>query len=109
MDLFPIFLTVFSMLSSVIGGAILFQLKAYMREHKANKKEALKKQAAIEDGLRQLLRNDIIQIYEDAMEKEEIDISLLDDAERLYNAYKGLHGNHGIEKIMEEIYSIHKR
>lgn len=97
------------MLSSVIGGAVLFQLKIYMREHEKNKQEAIQKEEAIENGLRQLLRNDIIQIYEDAMAKNEIDISLLDDAESLYNAYKGLHGNHGIEKIMEDIYTIHKR
>ena len=97
------------MLSSVIGGAVLFQLKSYMREHEKNKQEAIKKEEAIENGLRQLLRNDIIQIYEDAMSKNEIHISLLDDAESLYNAYKGLSGNHGIEKIMEEIYSIHKK
>lgn len=80
-----------------------------MREHKANKKEALKKQEAIEDGLRQLLRNAIINIYENAMQKGEIDISGLDNAESLYTAYKGLNGNHGVEKIMNDIYTIKKK
>ena len=109
MELFPIFLTIFSCLSSVIGGAVLFQLKAYMRERKEEKRNDEKKQEAIENGLRQLLRSEIIKIYENAMQKGEIDISSLDGAESLYNAYKGLNGNHGIEQLMSEIYTIKKK
>ena len=80
-----------------------------MRQRNEEKRNDAQKQEAIENGLRQLLRNDIIQIYENAMRKNEIDISLLDDAESLYQAYKGLNGNHGIEQLMSEIYTIHKK
>ena len=62
-----------------------------------------KRQRAIEDGVRDILRIQILELYERAKQEEKISVSRKDAIDSAYNSYHALGGNGTITRVHEEI------
>ena len=62
-----------------------------------------KRTTAIEDGIRALLRNDIIKAYNKCQEKGYCPIYEMENIEELYKQYHELDGNGTITELVERI------
>lgn len=59
--------------------------------------------AAIKEGLRTLLRNELIQAHRDYVDRGFVTLEILEYCEQTYNAYHGLGGNGSGDKLWEDI------
>ena len=62
-----------------------------------------KKRKALEDGVRAMLRNDIIKLADKYLDAKEIPVYGMETVEAMYDAYHGLGGNGTITKLVEEV------
>lgn len=66
-------------------------------------KEIRKDKKAGNKGLMLLLRENMIEKHEIYTEKEKITSNQLDNYIEIFNCYTELNGNHGAEKLLEEV------
>lgn len=62
-----------------------------------------KKRKALEDGVRAMLRNDIIKLADKYLDAKEIPVYGMETIVAMYDAYHGLGGNGTITKLVEEV------
>lgn len=102
---------IFSTLMSVASAMLIFLLQYFVRENinlKKNKdNEQKKKEDAIEEGVRCLLRVKLIEYHTKYMELGEISSHGYENWMLMYKAYKALGGNGMIEHMKEEIEELH--
>ena len=100
-----------SMACSVVSAMLVFVLQSVIREnHKLKKEkddETLKRESALENGVRQLLCVRLEEIYDQYFEEETIPMRTYDRWIKLHKAYKGLHGNGTFDRMKEELDAKH--
>lgn len=93
------------LLGDIVSGVVLFLFGAlvqYVRNKSRNDK-------AIENGLCALLRNNIILIHNEALEKGSIAATQYENVTKMNDAYHELGGNGLVKKMMKEINEMHTR
>ena len=93
---------VITMLSAIINWAVPFALGGVFAFATAQ----FKKNNALQEGLKSLLRADIIRCHEKYMERGEIPIYAKEALEKEYKAYHGLGGNDVATQLYEELLEL---
>ena len=88
--------------SVVINIVILYGFKQYMKKQQ----NAEKRQNAIENGLRSLLRDRIIQSCFKFTKQGHVPIEELDNVTAMFNAYQDLNGNGAAEAIYKRFLTL---
>ena len=88
--------------SVVINIVLLYAFNKY----NDRQKESYKKQVAIENGLRSLLRDRIIHCSLHYIKQGHITIEDVDNITSLYNAYKDLGGNGAVTNVYNQLLSL---
>ena len=88
--------------SVVLNILLLYGFKKYNERQKSNEV----KQQAIENGLRSLLRDRIIQSCISYMKQGNVLVEDMDNVTQMYNAYKDLGGNGAVEAVYKKFLSL---
>ncbi len=96
MDVLTMVLT--SMVSCLVSGAVAFVLARF--------KGGLKRERALMEGVKNLLKGKLIDYYEKYTEKGVCPIYVKEAARKSYEAYHALGGNGVITKIFEELMEL---
>lgn len=91
-------IVVTSVLSSLVSGGFAFLL--------ARLKGGVKRERALEEGVKNLLRIKLIDYYEKYSERGACPIYVKESARKSYEAYHELGGNGVITKIYEEMMAL---
>ena len=86
------------MFSVVLNIVLLYGFKQYV----ARQRKTEQKQEAIENGLRSLLRDRIIQSCVKYMKQGNVPVEELENVTHMYDAYRGLDGNGAAEAIYKQ-------
>ena len=94
-----------AILSAVIG-FISTKLKNNVQEQKEKDEEEKKKIKTLENGVRALLKNELVQAYREFKDKGEISILDRENLEEMFKEYKELNGNGTLTKMMNELLNL---
>jgi hypothetical protein len=102
---------VVSIVSSVVSAILVFILQSVIRENRKLKKqkdeETLKRETALENGVRQLLCVRLEEIYDQYSDFDSMPRRAYDRWIKLHSAYKGLHGNGTFDHMKLELEEKH--
>jgi hypothetical protein len=97
--------------TSVVSAILIFVLQGQLKENrkliKAREEEQMKKDSALETGVRQLLCVRLEEIFDQYADSDNIPRRVFDRWMKLHQAYKGLHGNGTFDHMKEEIEGKH--
>ena len=97
--------------TSVVSAILIFVLQGQLKENrkliKAREEEQMKKESALETGVRQLLCVRLEEIFDQYADSDTIPRRVFDRWMKLHQAYKGLHGNGTFDHMKEEIEEKH--
>lgn len=103
-----IFITI---LASVAASMLAFILQGFVKENRKLREEKNKidadRNAALENGVRQLLSTHLEELYEKYNNSPTISRRSYDRCQKLHAAYKGLNGNGTFDRMMEELEEKH--
>lgn len=88
--------------SVVINIVLLYAFNKY----NDRQKESYKKQVAVENGLRSLLRDRIIHCSLHHIKQGHVTVEDVDNVTSLYNAYKDLGGNGAVKNVYNQLLSL---
>ncbi len=94
-----------AILSAVIG-FISTKLKNNVQKQKEKDEEEKKKIKTLENGVRALLKNELVQAYREFKDKGEISILDRENLEEMFKEYKELNGNGTLAKMMNELLNL---
>lgn len=95
--------TVISVLVSAVIGAVVSFIATRRSERKSRVAELEKRQKALEDGTKALLRAEIIRNYDKYIERGWIPIYAREALDKCYSAYSGLNGNGAMKDLYEAL------
>lgn len=102
---------ILSFLTTILSGVLVFILQQQLKENrklaKEREEEKVKRDAALENGMRQLLSVRLEEMYDQYVECESIPRRVYTRWGKLYEAYKGLNGNGTITHMNEEMSEKH--
>ena len=97
--------------TSVLSAMLIFILQSYIKENRRlrekQENERTAKDAAIENGVRQLLSVRLEEMYDRYADSETIPKRAHVRWQKLHAAYKGLHGNGTFDRMDEEMNDKH--
>lgn len=98
---------ILSLLVTVIAGILVWVLQTTISENKKLKREAEKRQTALEEGMVCMLRKHLMDEHEKWTTLKYITAKALENFLAMYKAYKALGGNGMIDHMEEEILNLH--
>lgn len=98
---------VITTVASVIASALVGALISYIVTKRSDKKKKIleleKRQGAVEEGTKALLRAEIIRSYDKYMDRGWIPLYAREALDKAYEAYKGLGGNGAMSHLYEDM------
>ena len=109
---------VISIVCSVVSATLVFLLQSQIKENRrlAREKELelsnaeeerVKRDNALEEGVRQLLSVELEELYDKHSDKEKVLTKINSHCKKLHKAYKGLNGNGTFKHMDEEMEKKH--
>jgi len=90
-------------IASIISGAALTALVWYIKKQNKTNKDAKDRQIATEKGVKALLRDRIIQLYNFYSDKGCMPIYARENAESLFTEYMALGGNGVVKGLIDKL------
>ena len=94
---------IFSIVSGVITGMLLFMWQSAVKENRKHKQKKTDRDEALAEGMVCILRKHLMDEHEKWMSKEYITSTALENGLAMYHAYKGLGGNGMIDHMNDDI------
>ena len=101
--------TVVSVIASAIVGAVVSHIVTKRSDKKKRLAELEKRQTALEEGTKALLRAEIIRSYDKYTDRCWIPLYAREALDKAYEAYKGLGGNGAMSHLYEEVARLPNR
>lgn len=95
-----------TLITSIVSCAISFVLGGILALVAARWKGMMKRERALQEGVRSLLRNQLIDYHEKYSERGYCPIYVKESARRSYEAYHDLNGNGVITKLYEDLMDL---
>lgn len=96
--------------ASIVSGIVMIPLAFYLN-NKINKAKVRidcqqKQNQATQNGVKALLRNDLVIAYEKAVDRGYAPIYERENIEKMYHEYKELEGNGMVDNLIEKVHEL---
>ena len=98
---------IINLIMGLMSGILLYACQNLHKQNKKYKDEKAAKQVAMSNGIKELLRINLIDYHDKYIKQEEIPYYAYENFNRMYEAYKGLGGNGSITQMKNEIDELH--